>query len=142
KELLRRRGLAFNPDAHRRFVDRLITTFTPAYFKRVASFGLGDELPVFDVGMMRSGTTLAGQILASHPRVHGAGELLDIERLANDLPRRLGSAEAYPECLGRLGGGASRVVDKLPANFLHLGLIATLFPKARVVHCRRDPVDT
>jgi hypothetical protein len=110
--------------------------------------------------MPRSGTSLAEQILASHPRVRGAGELVDIGKMSTLLPGRLGG-EAYPDCLERLdratartlaeeyqgslrqhGGAAERVVDKMPHNYLHLGLIAALFPRSRIVHCRRDPVDT
>jgi tetratricopeptide (TPR) repeat protein len=161
KEIVQRRGLAFDPTEHGRLVDRLIATFTPAYFARVASFGVESDLPVFIVGMMRSGTTLAEQILASHPRVHGAGELQDIPALVGGLHARSGAGREYPESmtdlnpataralaeaqLGRLrqrGGPAERVVDKMPLNFLNLGVIATLFPRATIVHCRRDPVDT
>jgi tetratricopeptide (TPR) repeat protein len=161
KEYVRHRGAAFDPEAQRRNTGALIDAFTPAYFERVRSFGVDSELPVFVVGMMRSGTSLAEQILASHPRVHGAGELRDIDLLVNGLPRRPGTTEDYPACLARLdattaraladdhlrrlrqlGGEAARVVDKAPFNFLHLGVIATLFPRARIIHCRRDPVDT
>ena len=202
KQLCHRCGVAFDPAAHHQLVDRLIATFTPEYFQRVASFGLdseslpgkplapasgerggegaafpageplapasgergwgeGAELPIFVVGMPRSGTTLAEQILASHPQVHGAGELEDMDRLSNTLPQRLGGAESYPGCMARLdaataralaeshvqklrqlGGAAARVVDKMPFNFFHLGLIATLFPRACIIHCRRHPVDT
>jgi Sulfotransferase family len=110
---------------------------------------------------MRSGTTLAEQILASHPRVHGAGELPIVGTLINSLPQRLGTTESFPEVMAKLdatvtrqvaeaharllqehGGAAERVIDKLPGNYLNLGFIATLFPKARIIHCRRDPVDT
>jgi tetratricopeptide (TPR) repeat protein len=161
KEYVRRRGAAFDPEAQRRGVDRLIDAFTPAYFERVRSFGADSELPIFVVGMMRSGTSLAEQILASHPDVRGAGELRDIDLLVRALPQRWGPTEGYPACLVRLdataarqlaeghlrrlrerGGAAARVVDKAPFNFLHLGVIATLFPRARIIHCRRDPVDT
>ncbi len=161
KEYVRCRGAAFDPTAQRRLVDRLIAAFTPAYFARVAGFGLATELPIFVVGMMRSGTSLAEQILASHPQVHGAGELRELGVLTTTLPHRLGPAEEYPECVARMdsktaralaeehlnalqqrGGEALRVVDKMPLNFLHLGIIATLFPRARIVHCRRDPIDT
>jgi len=161
KEYVRRRGAVFDPAVHRQSVDRLIAAYSPAYFERVASFGLDTELPIFVVGMMRSGTTLAEQILASHPQVYAAGELRALGKLTDRLPGRLQTAEAYPECVSRLdaaavcalaeahlqmlqqcGGAATRVVDKMPFNFLHLGLIATLFPKARIVHCRRDSVDT
>jgi tetratricopeptide (TPR) repeat protein len=161
QEIDRRCGTTFDPDAHRRFVDRLIAAFTPAWFERARPFGVDSELPVFVVGMLRSGTSLAEQIVASHPRAHGAGELMDVDILAGSLPRLSRVAEEYPECVARLGaptahvladeylqrlrglgGAAERVIDKFPPNFLHLGLIATLFPKARVIHCRRDPVDT
>jgi tetratricopeptide (TPR) repeat protein len=154
-------GLTFDPDEHRRFVDRLIATFTPSYFDRVKSFGVDSDLPIFVVGMLRSGTSLAEQILASHPRVHGAGELQYLGTLAETLQRTLRAPEGHPECSNRLdtartqvlaeeylqrlrhlGGGAARVIDKYPLNFLHLGLIATLFPKAQIIHCRRDPIDT
>jgi tetratricopeptide (TPR) repeat protein len=161
RELMARRGAVYDPEAFRRQVDRLIAFFTPDWFARVRSFGSESDLPIFVVGMMRSGTTLAEQILASHPRVHGAGELRDIGRIVDSLPQRLGATEEYPECLQRLdaptaqtlaetylqrlrqlGGEAVRVVDKMPANSLHLGVIATLFPRARIIHCLRDPIDT
>jgi tetratricopeptide (TPR) repeat protein len=157
----RARGAVFDPDEHHRLVDRLIAVFTPGYFERVRSFGIPSALPVFVVGMMRSGTTLAEQILASHLQVHGANELRDMSLLSSTLPARLGTPLAYPECANLLdaavthrlaeqhlrmlcerGGGAIRVVDKFPLNFLHLGVIATLFPRAQIVHCRRHPLDT
>jgi Flp pilus assembly protein TadD len=161
KEFDRRRGVVFDLAAERQFMDRLRAVFTPEYFERARPFGLDTELPVFIVGMLRSGTSLAEHILASHPRVHGAGEVAEMERLVGALNDRLGPADDYPECLarldaatarslaerhvralGELGGEADRVTDKLPLNFRHLGLIATLFPRARIIHCRRDPVDT
>lgn len=161
KELDRHRTPPFDAAALHEFIDRLIATYTPAYFVGVRSFGLDSELPIFVIGMPRSGTTLAEQILASHPDVHGAGELTDLGQLVERLPKRLGVSEPYPDCamgldathardlgetylanLRRLGGGAARVVDKMPFNFLHLGMIATLFPRARIIHCRRDPADT
>lgn len=154
-------GPPFNPEAHRRTIDALIAFFTPAYFQRVRALGTDSEVPIFIVGMLRSGTTLTEQILASHPLVHGAGELRDIGLLSARLPRMLGTAETYPFCLNRLDAAlakklahdhldklrrcsatAQRVIDKFPLNFLFLGLIATLFPRARIIHCRRDPFDT
>ena len=162
QEIDRRCGLDFDPDAQRQLVDRLCETFTPAYFARTRHFGVSSDLPVFILGMMRSGTTLAEQILASHPQVHGAGELNDLGALCETgLPKRLAAVEGYPgyvtrldaatagaaaeehlNRLRRLGAGAARVIDKTPTNFLYLGVIATLYPHARVVHCRRDPIDT
>jgi len=119
------------------------------------------ELPVFVVGMMRSGSTLVEQILDAHPEAHGAGELMTLPRLAAAMPLTIGSTLPYPQCVRdlsltdvdriggeyldhvrRLGRGAKRVVDKQLGNYLDVGLIAILFPHARVVHCRRDPLDT
>jgi tetratricopeptide (TPR) repeat protein len=161
QELNRTGGEPFDPAVHRAYVDDLIATFSPEYFGSLRGRGVDSELPVFIVGMMRSGTTLAEQILASHPLVHGAGELADLGQLAGGLPRRLGTEMPYPQCVAAInvvtaqgvaadylrilherGGPAQRVVDKMPLNFLGLGLIATLFPRARIIHCRRDPVDT
>jgi tetratricopeptide (TPR) repeat protein len=121
----------------------------------------GAERVVFIVGMPRSGTTLVEQILASHPQVHGAGELHDVARMTASLPHLLKTRTPYPECaagltpevadtlarwyldrLGALAPDAARVTDKMPQNFLHLGLIARCLPGARVIHCVRDPVDT
>lgn len=118
-------------------------------------------LPVFIVGMPRSGTSLVEQILASHPAVYGAGELQDIGNMINMLPASLGSKLSYPYSLDAITGAqiddiaerhlqkltsfspqSSRVTDKMPHNFRHLGLIDALFPGARVIHCLRDPVDT
>jgi Flp pilus assembly protein TadD len=162
QEIDRRCGVVFDPAAHQQWVDRICDTFTPDYFTRIRSFGVDSELPIFIVGMPRSGTSLAEQIVASHPQVHGAGELSDIARLcATVLPQRLSSAEAYPQYvasldaatarelgerhlqrLQALSGEAVRVVDKSPLNFLYLGVIATLFPQTRIIHCRRDARDT
>jgi tetratricopeptide (TPR) repeat protein len=161
KEFDRQRGVVFDPAEHRQLIDRIIAVSSPEWFQRVGSFGSDSERPIFIVGMMRSGTSLVEQILASHAKVFGAGELPHLKRLTGTLPQRLGTASAYPECLAALdgaaaravaaeylqtlqhfGGSAERIVDKMPFNFLRLGLIATLFPRARIIHCRRDSVDT
>jgi tetratricopeptide (TPR) repeat protein len=158
-DVWRTRGRAFDPDARRALVEGIRAAFTAAFFERVRSFGPDGELPVFIVGMPRSGTTLVEQILSSHPGVFGAGELRDVSKIAARLQEALAPA-GYPACVERLdrdtaralaeehlrrldelGGSAARVIDKMPENYLHLGLIAALFPRARVVHCRRDPVD-
>ena len=108
--------------------------------------------------MPRSGTTLTEQILASHPLVHGAGELLRMDEIRISLHGLTG--ENWPQCvnrlnrktldklaqehldwLGRLASGKARVTDKMPHNFVLLGLIDLLFPEARVIHCQRDPMD-
>jgi len=110
--------------------------------------------------MPRSGTTLVERILASHPAVHGGGESGAIEHAADRLQHTLGAADPYPECIagldsetaaalatayfGQFGGlgAATHVTDKMPDNFRWLGLIALLFPNARIIHCRRHPLDT
>jgi hypothetical protein len=114
--------------------------------------------PVFIVGMLRSGTSLAEQILASHPAVFGAGELTfwgaasaaniagaaAVNASAIDISDaalvRLG--EDYLRLLHGLSADALRVVDKLPTNFLFLGLIHAALPHARIIHMRRNPIDT
>lgn len=110
--------------------------------------------------MPRSGTTLVEQILASHPEVFGAGELTDMQDLLRQLTETSATSLPYPECLTLIDGtvvarladdylarlrelspDAPRVTDKLPSNFWHLGIIAVLFPHARIIHCMRDPMD-
>jgi tetratricopeptide (TPR) repeat protein len=160
RSLFQHSGTAFDARAHAQQIDRLIAFFSPEFFQRTHGFGLMTEVPVFIVGMPRSGSTLIEQILSRHPQVHGAGELKDVSRLVADLPAKLAAADAYPDCLAGLnaatarelgevhlrqltlrGGSAARVTDKMLDNFLHLGLLAVLFPRARVIHCTRDPRD-
>jgi tetratricopeptide (TPR) repeat protein len=149
-------GERFDPDQLQRDVDRLIRVFPATLFSAVADWGNPSQVPVFIVGMPRSGTSLVEQIAASHSRVFGAGELDDVGRIAKtvqaggrscpadrpdrDLARRL--ADDYVAHLRRLCAGAARVIDKTPVNIFHLGLIAVLFPAARVILCQRDARDT
>lgn len=134
-----------------RSIDRLIADFTPACFAAVAGWGNPCDLPVFIVGTPRSGTSLVEQIAASHSRIFGAGELRSIGEAAAELgpieaswtqAKHRQVADAHLETLSRLDGGAERVIDKMPDNIFMLGLIATLYPAARVIFCRRDPRDT
>jgi hypothetical protein len=121
--------------------------------------GLGDpsSVPVFIVGMPRSGTTLIEQILASHPRVFGAGELMNLTRTVATLSRRapflgailaMGAPELrelgahYVTEVRQLAPEADRIIDKMPANFRLVGLIHLALPNARIIHARRDPLDT
>jgi hypothetical protein len=143
-------GDRYDPDVFHAVVDHLIETFTPEFLEKRRGWVEPSELPVFVVGMPRSGTTLVHQIAASHPRVFGAGELNHIGRIAMGLEERSAwtaeslteVAQRHLERLRSLDAGALRVVDKMPINLHHLGLIALLFPAARVVLCRRDPRDT
>jgi len=147
---LDRRGLGYRPEAFRAFVDQLLSTFTPAFFEKVRGWGLATDRPVFVVGLPRSGTTLVEQILASHPRVFGAGEL----RLVKQGFKAMGgtvdglepdalqaTARRHFDELSALNSSADRVVDKMPDNYLYLGMIAAIFPNARLIHCRRDARD-
>ncbi|OHC73238.1 MAG: hypothetical protein A3H92_11715 [Rhodospirillales bacterium RIFCSPLOWO2_02_FULL_58_16] len=135
---LERRGHVFDAKAHDRLVERIINTYSPALFAERQGCGVRSTLPVFIVGMPRSGTTLVEQIAAGHPLVHGAGELNEIALLADGST---GAAEAYIARLQGLAGEAARVIDKTPFNFLYLGVIALLFPQARIIHCRREARD-
>jgi hypothetical protein len=154
-------GLRFDASAHAAHIDGLIRAYSAEAMKALPRATHGSQRPVFIVGMPRSGTSLVEQILSSHPAVFGAGELNDVNALAAQLPEHLHTRQPYPACLGELTGArldtlaagylrrlqdldaqASRVTDKMPHNYLHLGLINLLFPEARVIHCTRDPRDT
>jgi tetratricopeptide (TPR) repeat protein len=126
----------------------------PASFDaRVPATGVRlSEVPVFVVGMPRSGSSLLEEILASHPQVHGGGELMQLRSLFDrglapgaDAAAPGGDssiAEAVCRKLQRVSPQALRIVDKDLANFLYLGVIHRIFPRARIIHCRRDPLDT
>ncbi len=120
-----------------------------------------DARPVFIVGMPRSGTTLLERIIGSHPRAAGIGERDEMLAMIDALPRRLGSATPFPRCFGsatanvlgalaaeylavleRHAPGKDRVVDKMPHNFLVLGVISLVFPRATLIHSTRHPLDT
>ncbi len=149
-----RRGETYDRRAHSALVDRIIETFTPAFFAARKDAGRPGERLIFIVGVPRSGTTLTEQILSSHPGIFGAGELEDIFDMAKAIegyPEALADftaddwrrrAAAYLAHIDALDSESTRVCDKLPRNFIHLGLIAVLFPGARVVHCRRNGTDT
>jgi tetratricopeptide (TPR) repeat protein len=152
-----RRGRKYEPEEHARFVRAVQAAFTPAFFQHTAGWGLDTQRPVFIVGLPRSGTTLTEQVLASHSQVFGAGELRlardDFLALAGALPADTEVFEPLyrldPESVRRQAGrhleelqvldaAADRMVDKMPDNYLYLGLLAVLFPRARFIHCRRD----
>ncbi|MGD0464172.1 MAG: tetratricopeptide repeat protein [Tepidisphaeraceae bacterium] len=142
-------GERYSSDLFARRVDDSIAMFTPNFFARRRDWGEPSELPVFIVGMPRSGTSLVEQIASSHPDVFGAGELMDIRNIATALsftqcePGPIkDAARKQLDRLRVLGGSALRVIDKMPGNVEALGLIATLFRSARVIFCRRDPRDT
>jgi tetratricopeptide (TPR) repeat protein len=152
-ELLKANADSYDRKARTHFVDDLIRVYSR---ETVSSFEGGASAsmkPVFVVGMMRSGTSLAEQIIASHPAVKGAGELgfwsdavHEYETVARQeplgQPTRKKLAESYLRALARHSADALRIVDKAPVNSDYLGVIHSIFPNARIVYMRRDPIDT
>src|SRR5690606_23283490 len=136
-------------------VRRLMEVFDAGFFAGPRANGSDDERPVFVVGMPRSGTTLTEQIVAMHSRAHGCGELPDLPLLVKALGARWPDiatkleqgflereAARYLQAASRnAAADVLRLVDKSPLNYFNLGLAALLFPRARVVWCRRDPRD-
>ncbi|HET7922176.1 MAG TPA: sulfotransferase [Gammaproteobacteria bacterium] len=156
---LHRRHVYFDRAALKNFVETSKQVFTPELFKHRHINALELPVPCFVVGMPRSGTTLVERILASHPDVHGLGETELVDMLAEQVSEMVGAP--YPHRIGDLNAAsrealsaqfcsqrpieaqtALRVIDKNPLNFLHLGLIALIFPDAPVLYCTRDPLDT
>jgi tetratricopeptide (TPR) repeat protein len=156
---LERKHQTYLPAEHEKFVNNLINTFQPNYFAAMKGMGLETRRPVFIVGLPRSGTTLLEQVLASHSQVFGAGEQplgrQDFEMIPGQMnragdhafacladplvgPMLRQIAQRHESRLRELGGSAVRVVDKMPDNYMYLGLLAVLFPDATFIHCRRD----
>lgn len=149
---VRRANLSFDPARFTAEIDRMIERCTPQWLAQAARGPRADVTPIFIVGMPRSGTTLVEQILSSHPEV-GAGGELNFWNERGAAWHALGTADVDPAFLSKataeylrlLRGIAprrARVTDKMPFNFLWAGLIHLAFPDARIIHCRRHPVDT
>jgi len=158
KAELERRRLAYDPAEHEHLVSGLMEAIGPSHFSRLDGAGIDTRRPVFVVGLPRSGTSLVEQILASHSRCRGAGELPLTRQDFKALPELLNCDQPPVACIALLtretvrrlaawheyrlheidGGMAARIADKMPDNYLHLGLLATLFPRAVLIHCRRD----
>ena len=151
---LKRRQLAYDEAAVLGRLDRFRTLFSAEIIGERAGQGEPSAAPIFIIGMPRSGTTLVEQMLASHPNVHGGGELGDFEAAvaalgsADGVPADIGAAELraigadYLARVTALAPRARRITDKMPANFRFAGLIHLALPEARIVHMQRDPVDT
>jgi Sulfotransferase family len=156
---LKRRQIAYDEAATLTEIDRIQAIFTPKLMQSLQGEGDPSSVPIFIVGMPRSGTTLIEQILASHPHVFGAGELPNLslsvadlrpamgcafpdamERMSGDDLRQLGSR--YVSDIVRLAPNAAHITNKMPANFLFAGLIHLTLPNARIIHAVRDPLDT
>jgi len=157
---LKRKSFDYDSEQRLAMMRNVIDRFTPEFFRSVAGHGDESWAPIFIVGMPRSGTTLMEQVLASHSKVFGAGELETFKELVGECAKRQKVLPAYPDvitllppeemtALGQeytarvrvLAPEAEHIVDKMPLNFLFVGLIHAAFPRARIINTRRDPLD-
>ena len=157
---LQRETYSYDPKVNSQTVDKLIKVYCKRFFQRKQGWGSASILPVFILGMPRSGTTLVEQILSSHALVHGAGELGAIPAVHVGIAQQLKYANPPPECMSLIdrtmaeeysarylqelalhSPEATRITDKMTENFLRIGFIKTLFPKARIINCQRNPLD-
>ena len=154
---LKRSQITYDEAATLGFFERTRTGFTAELMRRHQGVGEPSPVPVFILGMPRSGSTLVEQILATHPKVYGAGEIDDFERAMGDVAgathvrennsvvsgeqfRQLGAN--YLDRIRAAAPEAERITNKTPENFRYIGLIHLALPNARIIHTRRDPVDT
>ena len=153
-------GYVFDSARRREGVDRVIEAWTPEAIARLKRPARKSDRFVFIVGMPRSGTSLVEQIIVSHPRAFGCGELdfinniavqiagspdgwAYLDRLERLTPGTLDqAAQKYSQEMRKLAPGADYITDKMPANAQHLGLISAMLPQCRVIHCVRDPRDS
>jgi len=152
--------VTFDLQQHAELIDDLIDSFTREAFAELPQAAITSDRPVFILGMPRSGTSLVEQILSCHNGIYGAGELMEIGSFATELGFRIGTpapaierleslsqssldkvARQYLAKLEQLSSDEDRVTDKMPGNYLWLGLIQLLFPGARIIHTCRNPLD-
>jgi len=157
---IKRAKLDYDANADEARITRIIEVVDRGYFQRLHGGGDKSNVPIFVLGMPRSGTTLTEQIIASHPDVYGAGELNDLMEIVQ-LPATGQAVQPYPENLIRLNKKelknfaqeyisrirrraleAKHITDKMPANYMAMGLIPLMLPNAKIIHVKRNPVDT
>lgn len=149
---LRSKTMQFNPELHCQYIDSVIRQYDAGTIEKLRAFGNPSETPIYIVGMPRSGTTLTEQIIASHPLVAGGGErgfwgACEKDWAGEGKPDKTAIDSIALACLDDLAGvkvegkQALKVTDKMPHNFLRVGLIHAVFPNARIIHVRRHPVD-
>lgn len=161
--LLRNQQYDYQPLQVEAKYNDLISVFTRDFMDSNRALGFNSNLPIIIIGMPRSGTTLTEQIISSHPQVIGAGEVVFWGHAWDAMPYTLGTDIPFPKCidlltpeksleiaqnytslLRKIAGpktSSERITDKLPHNFVTLGLIALLFPEAPIIHCKRDAMD-
>lgn len=148
----------FNKDNFSRYIDSIISTYSENFFKHHSFPCESTKQPIFIIGLPRTGSTLIEQILTSHSMVYGVGELGFFDSCSSQLPQILKTNKHYPECTTHITKNLANklvkeyyrqsgdnnfryIVDKSLTNFQHLGLIAMLFPKAKIINCTRSPLD-
>ncbi len=160
---LARRRIAYNEAADLGLFDHIRAVFSADLMRTRAALGNPSERPIFIVGMMRSGSSLVEQVLASHPDVFAAGERPDFNEAYKTVRQGIESSATYPDTVPPLTGEqlrrvgdeylrridalaagrlAERITDKMPGNFSSIGLIRLVLPNARIIHTVRDPIDT
>lgn len=146
---MRRRMVPYDTALNAAYYKNLRRTWTKTLVKKLAGKGYKSDVPVFIVGMPRSGTTLTEQILSAHPSVYGAGELHDLSLVEKEFGkpdetsvRKMG--KAYVDRIKKHdpSGKALRITDKMPGNYMRLGEILSILPQAKIIHCRRNAIDT
>jgi tetratricopeptide (TPR) repeat protein len=150
---LKRAALKHDSDQNTQHFNHIMNVFDSATLTRLSGGGTTSSVPVFIVGMPRSGTTLTEQIIASHPNVHGAGELSHLMSIVKsntsypDNVSKLNPAElttwakSYIKALQQHDPSAHHITDKMPGNFIAIGLIHLMLPNAKIIHVSRHPLD-
>ena len=157
---IRRKGIDYDAERTRAEFEAMKATFNAGFFEKHKPGSIADDTPIFVVGMPRSGTTLIEQIIASHPKVYGAGELSILKTVvAKQFPLTMKggfpqgiagmpdkafaeAGQAYLDMLHARYPGFRHVTDKMPGNFLLIGFIHLMLPKAKIIHCARDAAAT
>jgi len=156
---LKRASIDYSISEEEELFSNIKATFSSDFFSDRKGMGNPDRTPIFILGMPRSGTSLVEQILASHPDVFGAGELNDLSNSTRNFGTS-GSAREFPagivdldsSALVELGNeyiarirkhslNSKHITDKMPQNFLYIGLIKAILPNAKIINCTREPMD-
>ncbi len=161
---IKNKTLNYNKSSFENSISNIISFFNADKIVEKVSLGSSSNLPVLIVGMPRSGTTLTEQIISSHPEIIGAGEVPFWGKSPTAIPYRINSKTPFPDCIDEISSNAAsaiaemyestlhkivgqdtkpkHITDKMPHNFLFLGLIAIFFPNVKIIHTKRDPIDT
>jgi len=160
---IKNKKINYNKKNNREKTDVIINTFTKTLIDELSTGGDQTELPVFIIGSPRSGTTLIEQIISSHRFVYGAGELTYIKDQLKHISVALGSGTGIPDGVTQLKQkdvfyyskeyiekiknlcdqkNIIKITDKMPSNYLFIGYILSILPNAKIIHCKRNPLDT